>query len=202
MGKKNPDTAVIAAIAAALTTFTVARVDIPHDPPSEHAAAVAVQLVQPIKTVQPVPEAPAETLPPVTLYDVPLSAALQLHIIQVAGFYHIDPAIIFAICYRESTYNPASIGDNGRSFGLMQIQPKWHSERMARLGCTDLLDPFQNVTVGIDYLAEQVDRYGGDISKALVAYNAGHYNGTITSYAVAVLAEADELRGVTYEEGR
>jgi soluble lytic murein transglycosylase-like protein len=76
---------------------------------------------------------------------------------------------------------------------------------MERLGCTDLLDPYQNVIVGTDFLAEQLIRYGGDMGKALVAYNAGHYKGTIIRYAVRVLAKAGELRGTTYEaekEGR
>ena len=130
---------------------------------------------------------------------MPLSTDLQLYIIRVAESYGIDPAIIFAICYRESSYNPAVIGDQGEAFGLMQIQPRWHSDRMARLGCTDLLNPFQNVTVGIDYVAEQLSRYGGDVGKALVAYNVGHYYGTITRYAQEVLAKAEELRGTTYE---
>lgn len=66
---------------------------------------------------------------------------------------------------------------------------------MEKLGCTDLLDPHQNVVVGIDYLAESIRRYDGDVAKALVAYNAGHYNGTVTAYAKSVLEKAEELRG-------
>ena len=73
---------------------------------------------------------------------------------------------------------------------------------MERLGCTDLLDPYQNVIVGADYLAEQVNRYGGDMGKALVAYNAGHYSGTITKYAQVILDVAEELRGTIYESNR
>lgn len=137
---------------------------------------------------------PIETEPPVILYDVPLDESLQLHIIETAEDNGIDPAIIFAMAYRESTYRPGAIGDGGNSFGLLQIQPRWHSERMQRLGCPDLLDPFQNVTVGVDYLAELLNRYG-DIAAALTAYNRGHYAGTVTQYAWTVLAKAEELRG-------
>ena len=43
---------------------------------------------------------------------------------------------------------------------------------MKRLGCTDLLDPYENVTVGVDILAEKLERYG-DTEKALMVYNAG-----------------------------
>jgi soluble lytic murein transglycosylase-like protein len=93
---------------------------------------------------------------------------------------------------RESRFDRYAIGDDGRSFGLMQVQPKHHLQRMIDLGCTDLFEPFKNVRVGIDYLAELQNRYG-DITKALVAYNAGSYNGTITNYAYDVLARAERL---------
>ena len=142
---------------------------------------------------EPVETEPEETEPPVILYDVPLDAELQLHIIETAERYGIDPAIIFAMAFRESTYNPDCVGDGGDSYGLMQVQPKWHSERMERLGCFDLLDPYQNVTVAIDYLNEMLEWYGRDVAKALTAYNRGFYEGTITEYAKAVMNIAEGL---------
>ena len=140
-------------------------------------------------------EIPTEevTEPSVTLYDVPLDHDLQLHIISEAVEHNIDPAIIIAMAYKESRYKANAIGDNGNSYGLLQIQPKWHYKRMKKLGCTDLLDPYQNVTVGVDYLAEQIDRYGGDLAKGLTAYNKGHYAGKVTNYAKSVIATAKEL---------
>ena len=188
--------------AVIMTAFAVATVVSLHvaeafvdDPPAPtvEITTKAIQSTQVSNVV------PAPTTPSVILYDVPLATELQLHIIQVAESYGIDPAIIFAMIYRESSYNPTSVGDHGAAFGLMQIQPRWHSARMARLGCTDLLDPYQNVIVGTDYLAEQLTRYGGDMRKALVAYNAGHYSGTITMYAQVVIEMAEELRGTIYE---
>ena len=128
-----------------------------------------------------------------TYFDVPLSEDLQNHIFQLCEGNGIDPAIIVAMCFRESTYDASAIGDNGQTFGLMQIHPRWHYERMQRLGCTDLLDPFQNVTVGVDYLAELLDRYDGDMAKALTAYNRGHYSGTVTQYAKDVMEKAGDL---------
>ena len=198
MAKKNYDAAVLAAIAvAAVVTLSTEEKSTSSSlkPTTESTVTVSRPTHVPIESLLPTEETTAPTI----LYDVPLDASLQLHIIHVAESYNIDPAIIFALIYRESSYNPASIGDYGDSFGLMQVQPKWHSDRMARLGCSDLLDPYQNVIVGADFLAEQLARYGGDISKALVAYNAGHYNGTITQYAQEILAKAEELRGTTYE---
>lgn len=127
------------------------------------------------------------------LYDVPLDAELQLHIISEAIEHDIDPAIIMAMAYKESTYNTNAVGDGGNSYGLLQIQPKWHYQRMSKLGCTDLLDPYQNVIVGIDYLSEQLARYDGHMGKALTAYNAGHYSGKVTNYAKTIIAMAEEL---------
>lgn len=134
----------------------------------------------------------AETEPPVVLYDVPLDEELQLHIIREAEKAGIDPAIVFAIAKKESTYNANAVGDGGDSIGLLQVQPYWHSGRMERLGCTDLLDPYQNVTVAVDYLSEQLSRYGS-MEAALTAYNQGHYNGTVTQYAQTVLAYAEQI---------
>lgn len=148
-------------------------------------------------TQEPAPEEKPEEAPSVALYDVPLDVELQLHIIEQAEAHGIDPAIIMAMAYRESSFNASAIGDDGDSFGLLQVQPRWHYERMQKLGCPDLLDPFQNVTVAVDYLAEKLDCHGGDVAKALTAYNKGHYPGYVTEYARDVMAKAEELRGET-----
>jgi hypothetical protein len=140
---------------------------------------------------------PPVTEEAITLYNVPLDAELQLHIIETAESYGIDPAIVLAMAFRESNYNPSAMGDNGNSYGLLQVQLRFHKERMQRLGCTDLLDPYQNVTVAVDFLASQIQRYGS-LDKALVSYNRGHYAGTITNYAIEVLEKAEELRRDTY----
>jgi hypothetical protein len=70
---------------------------------------------------------------------------------------------------------------------------------MARLGVTDLFDPYGNVLVGVDYLAELLAEYG-DMGMALTAYNAGpsgayeYYfsNGIYANeYAEAVLEQSE-----------
>ena len=141
-----------------------------------------------------------------TLYDVPLNTELQLHIIQTCEAHDIDPAVVIGVIWKESTYKASAVGDSGNSLGLMQIQPRWHSERMDRLGCPDLLDPFQNVTVGVDILTGLIDKYDGNISMALMAYNAGDggaysywFSKGIYSndYSEAVLDKVTEL--VTYQ---
>lgn len=152
------------------------------------------------ETMVAIPETTAEAIttalepPPITtpIYNVNLSTEVQECIITECGKYNIPPEIVVAMIERESRFNANAIGDNGNSFGLMQIQPRWHNKRMEKLGCTDLLNPVQNVKVGIDYLGELYNRYG-DIGKALTAYNTGSYTGTVTHYAIAVMARANEV---------
>ena len=163
-------------------------------------AEQAAKMQQPIpKEIEILPMATTTTTVErevISYYDsIPLDKELQNYIIKQAHANGIQPQIVMAMIDRESDFDIHCIGDGGDSYGAMQIQPKWHTERMNKLGCTDLLDPYQNVTVGIDYLAELLDRYDGDMAKALVGYNQGHYKGTITAYAKGVLAKAEELGG-------
>lgn len=139
-----------------------------------------------------IPEPTSTESSTILYYNVNLSKYVQDVIFAECEKYNIPPEIVIAMIEKESQFNRYAIGDDGRSFGLMQIQPKHHIQRMIDLGCTDLFDPVQNVTVGIDILAELYIRYG-DIAKALVAYNGGSYKGTITNYATSVWAKAKEL---------
>lgn len=140
--------------------------------------------------------APVEEAKPL-LFNVDLSEDVQLHIIHLCEERHIDPAVIIAMIERESGFQTDVVGDNGQSFGLMQIQPRWHYQRMLDLGCTDLLDPIQNVTVGIDLLAELLENRG--IEWALTAYNSGTaYANEVgcNNYAAAVMARVGEFEYV------
>lgn len=136
---------------------------------------------------------PAESDDPAPLYDVPLSAELQLHIRDLCGRYNVDMPLVLAVIGQESNYKAGAVGDGGSSIGLMQIQPQHHQARMDRLGVMDLSDPYQNVEVGIDLLAELMDENKGT-EWAVTAYNAGaaaaDYHktiGTRTEYAESVL---------------
>lgn len=148
---------------------------------------------------KPVVEEVVVTEPTVKYYDVPLSHELQDYIFKLCEERDIDPALVIAVIERESKYNSSTIGDHGNSLGLMQIQPKWHSERMARLNCTNLLNPFENVCVGIDILDGLLDS-GNSIEWALMAYNGGAgyaYNkesrGEVSEYATTVLNISNTL---------
>lgn len=161
-----------------------------------------------------VPETVAETEPvydgsllknrrphTVKLYDIPLSEDLQIFITRLCEEYHINPELIYCMIARESGFNPNAMGDNGRSYGLMQIQLRYVRERMDKLGCTDLLDPYDNVTVGIDLIAEYIGK-GYGLEWALMAYNGGEgyayqmrANGYVSNYARSVIANAEAMKG-------
>ena len=67
----------------------------------------------------------------------------------------INPSIIIAMCFYESSFNADAIGDNGKCMGLMGINPRWCWPEMEKLNCPDMRDPYQNVTVGIDIFSKK-----------------------------------------------
>lgn len=114
-----------------------------------------------------------EPEPEIDIYPVNLDADLQRYIIETCEEYMINPSIIIAMCFYESSFNIDAIGDNGEGMGLMGINPRWCWPEMEKLNCPDMRDPYQNVTVGIDILAQKMAKYDGNTEMALMSYNAG-----------------------------
>lgn len=114
----------------------------------------------------------------------------------------VDYAVVLALIETESGYKWDAEGEKADT-GYMQIMQKWHEDRMERLNAGDLLNPFQNVRVGVDFLAELLERYGGSYEKALTAYQYGARGADelffsegreCSQYAEDVLAAADRIR--------
>ena len=125
---------------------------------------------------QPVPAdniVEVEPEPEIDIYPVNLDADLQRYIIETCEKYTINPSIIIAMCFYESSFNADAIGDNGEGMGLMGINPRWCWPEMEKLNCPDMRDPYQNVTVGIDIFAQKLAKYDWNTEMALMAYNAG-----------------------------
>lgn len=114
-----------------------------------------------------------EPEPEIDIYPVNLDADLQRYIIETCEEYAINPSIIIAMCFYESSFNADAIGDNGEGMGLMGINPKWCWPEMEKLNCPDMRDPYQNVTVGIDIFAQKLAKYDWNTEMALMSYNAG-----------------------------
>jgi len=80
----------------------------------------------------------------------------------------IDPALLAGLIKQESGFDP-NAGSPAGAQGLTQLMPP-----TARgLGVTNPLDPAQSIEGGAKYLRQQLDTFGGDVARALAAYNAG-----------------------------
>ena len=114
--------------------------------------------------------------------------------------YSLDPALLRAVLYVESRFNPQAVSAAGAT-GVMQLMPL----TARRYGVTDRTDPKQSVDAGARYLRDLLARFGGNVALALSAYNAGEgaverharrvppYRETMT-YVPEVLARAEGYR--------
>lgn len=107
------------------------------------------------------------------------------YIEETAESYGISPKLVKAIIEVESGGNANAIGDDGNSLGLMQIQPRYHAQRLKE--GESLLDPKVNVRVGCEILSEIMAKYG-TLDEVLTVYNAGHDTGN-REYANRVYEE-------------
>ena len=93
--------------------------------------------------------------------------------------YDLDPALLAAVIYRESKFDPKARSSSG-AIGLMQLLPDTAEGIALHTGgqkfvVTDLYDPEINVRYGSFYLRRLIRKYG-DTRLALAAYNAGQAN--------------------------
>lgn len=87
---------------------------------------------------------------------------------KYAEEYNIDPDLLYAVIQVESGHKNGLTSDKGAQ-GLMQIIPS----TAKYLGIKNAFDPDENIRGGTRYLRELLDKYNGDVEKALRAYNAG-----------------------------
>lgn len=119
-------------------------------------ATTAAAKVQPVAAVTAIPVKRAA--------PVQLDALVQ----ETAQKHHVDPNLVRAVISTESNWNASAVSRRG-ALGLMQLIPG----TAQRLGVGNAFDPAQNVDAGVRYLGMLLERYKGDLNKALAAYNAG-----------------------------
>jgi soluble lytic murein transglycosylase-like protein len=87
---------------------------------------------------------------------------------ETAQKYGLNPALLKAVAQSESNFSTLAVSKAGAK-GLMQL-----TDATARqLGVQNVFDPAQNVDGGARYLKQMLQRFNGDTSLALAAYNAG-----------------------------
>jgi peptidoglycan lytic transglycosylase len=108
-----------------------------------------------------------------------LPLAYQDVIREQAAQKHLDPALIAAVIYAETKFDPRASAAGAE--GLMQIMPQTAHYLAHRSGATsfttaDLATPEVNIAYGSYYLRYLLDHYGGDTTLAVAAYNGGVAN--------------------------
>ncbi len=94
--------------------------------------------------------------------------------------YQLDPALVCAVIYAESSFREGAVSVDGAR-GLMQIMPDTGEWIASKLGEADysaerLFEPELNIRYGCWFLNYLFNRFAGDSQKALAAYNAGQGN--------------------------
>lgn len=87
---------------------------------------------------------------------------------RAAQRHGLDPDLVRAVVAVESGFRPEAVSPKGAQ-GLMQLMPATAAE----LGVRDAFDPAQNLDAGTRHLGSLLTLYGGDVARALAAYNAG-----------------------------
>jgi soluble lytic murein transglycosylase-like protein len=99
----------------------------------------------------------------------PISDAMVTPLIEgAAKSEKVQPELLRAVIHQESRSYPCAVSGHGAK-GLMQLMP----DTISLLGVKDPFDSKQNIEAGAKYLKQMIDRYKGDLAKALGAYNAG-----------------------------
>lgn len=130
------------------------------DPPPQSAAVPASDFSWRFAEGQPVPDAPFGEL-----------------IYETAKRHQLNPALVAALVRAESAYDSKAVSHKGAQ-GLMQLMPA--TARRFGLAAGESFVPERNIEAGTRYLAWLLQRFDGDVARALAAYNAGE--GTVDRY--------------------
>lgn len=132
------------------------------------------------------------------LRHTPASSSLPLAdasvIREQAAAKHLDPALIAAVIYAETKFDPRT--SSAGALGLMQLLPETANFIARKSGgirftTADLATPAINVAYGSWYLRYLLDHYEGDEMLAVAAYNGGLAN--VDSWIAKARAEGHSL---------
>jgi soluble lytic murein transglycosylase-like protein len=103
----------------------------------------------------------------------------------------VDPLLIIAVMAVESRFNPIAQSDRG-AIGLMQVIPRFHTDKFNAARGESVLDPRINIQLGARVLKEYIRRGGTDVA-GLQLYNGASADAS-NVYANKVLGERQRIR--------
>lgn len=101
------------------------------------------------------------------LHAAGVPARYSAKIAELSQRFDLSPSLLEALVWQESRWRENAVSHAGAR-GLAQLMPG-----TAKYLGVDPDDPMQNLEGGARYLREQLDRFDGNLEKALAAYNAG-----------------------------
>ena len=116
---------------------------------------------------------PSPTADPITAPSE--DAMIEQAVLSAARKYDLPAGLIRSVIRCESNFQPDAVSHAGAQ-GLMQLMPATAGD----LGVRNPFDIEQNIDGGTRYLRQMLDRFDGNVVKALAAYNAGP--GTVSRY--------------------
>ncbi len=121
---------------------------------------LAGQARQQTVSVQEQPGPPAPIVQRISRYDRIIREACER--------YEVPVHVVYAVIHQESAGNPAAVSVK-KAKGLMQLMDQTARE----LGVRHVFDVRENIMAGVRYLRQMLERFDGDLKRALAAYNAG-----------------------------
>jgi soluble lytic murein transglycosylase-like protein len=174
---------ILAAIAIAVTTAGANAGEISAEPALVTSPLYKLKFenstsfrLAPATAPRPTSETAGETTSRAQLADQPFAAQVA----KAARESALDPALVHALIYVESRYNPAARSPKG-ALGLMQILP----ETASRYGVTGAgISIDANLEAGTRYLRDLIALFDGRLDLVLAAYNAGE--NTVYRYGLRI----------------
>lgn len=111
---------------------------------------------------------PEESFPANPIVAPPLAVPFGDLIRSAAKKHGLDENLIAHVIAAESNFNAKAVSRK-QAQGLMQLRP----QTAAHLSVVNAFDPAQNIDAGARYLKQLLEKYRGNLSLALAAYNAG-----------------------------